>query len=471
MTKFTIMSKVISCLLISIAFAIVVVDGRVIEQDFNSSAAAFKGNGAGVPVYVMLPLNTINNDGTLHDQQTLATNLKTLADANVFGVLIDVWFGVVEAQAEKQYNFKAYLQLADMCKTAGLKLQTVMSFHECGGNVGDACDIPLPPWVLQTQNIWYKDQQGNEDHEYISLFADHVGIFPSGRTPHQVYTDYIDAFVTTFKKYLGDTILEIQVGLGPAGEMRYPSYPLSRWTYCGVGQFQCFDTHALASFQNFTKSNGHPEWNMPPSNAGGYSDRLGSKTPFFLSGGFDSDYGKTFLSWYFNSLLTHGQEILGATRRTLDSNNFKSVTVATKIAGVHWWYKSDSHPAELTAGYYNANGFNGYDAIAKMCADVGCKIDFTCLEMQDSEQDASCDSGPYELVQQVESASFSNGIGFGGENALPRFDQTAYNTILGQSQNNGKLISDFTYLRLSSALLESDNFNTFKGFVNSMSNL
>ena len=70
------------------------------------------------------------------------------------------------------------------------------------------------------------------------------------------------------------------------------------------------------------------------------------------------------------------------------------------------------HPAELTAGYYNTNGFDGYAAIAKMCAQTGCKIDFTCLEMQDNEQDASCDCGPYELVQQVEHAAFSNGIGF-----------------------------------------------------------
>ena len=37
---------------------------------------------------------------------------------------------------------------------------------------------------------------------------------------------------------------------------------------------------------------------MPPSNAGGYSDRLGPKTPFFQSGGFDSDYGKAFLEGF-----------------------------------------------------------------------------------------------------------------------------------------------------------------------------
>ncbi len=441
------------------------------EMILNNNKKKSSSSNGGVPVYVMLELDTINLDGSLKDVSGLTNNLKTLKSGNVYGVLIDVWFGVVEGDAEKQYNFKGYLQLADICKSIGLKLQTVMSFHQCGGNVGDACDIPLPRWALEADNIWYQDQNGQESKEYISLFADHTAIFPSGRTPHQVYVDYMDAFVSTFNDYFDNTITEIQVGLGPAGEMRYPAYPLSRWTYCGVGAFQCFGTKAIASFQNYTKTIGHPEWNMPPSNAGGYSDRLGPKTPFFQSGGFDSDYGKAFLTWYFQSLLTHGSEILSAARSTLDKNGHKTVTVATKIAGIHWWYKSNSHPAELTAGYYNANGYNAYYEIANMCAKVGCKIDFTCLEMQDDEQDATCDCGPYELVQQVEHAAFQNNIGFGGENALPRFDQTAYNTILNQAHNNGRVINDFTYLRLSAPLLQDNNFNTFKGFVNSMQGL
>lgn len=36
---------------------------------------------------------------------------------------------------------------------------------------------------------------------------------------------------------------EIQVGMGPAGELRYPSYPEGdgRWSFPGIGAFQCFD--------------------------------------------------------------------------------------------------------------------------------------------------------------------------------------------------------------------------------------
>lgn len=33
---------------------------------------------------------------------------------------------------------------------------------------------------------------------------------------------------------------------------------------------------------------------------------------------------------------------------------------AGKIAGIHWWYFSQSHAAEVTAGYYNVYGRDGY---------------------------------------------------------------------------------------------------------------
>ena len=34
-------------------------------------------------------------------------------------------------------------------------------------------------------------------------------------------------------------IIDIEVGLGPAGELRYPSYPESQgWVFPGIGEFQ-----------------------------------------------------------------------------------------------------------------------------------------------------------------------------------------------------------------------------------------
>lgn len=42
------------------------------------------------------------------------------------------------------------------------------------------------------------------------------------------------------KEFFDDgTITEIEVGLGPCGELRYPSYPETQgWVFPGIGEFQ-----------------------------------------------------------------------------------------------------------------------------------------------------------------------------------------------------------------------------------------
>merc|ERR1719487_267833 len=115
-----------------------------------------------------------------------------------------------------------------------MKVKLLASFHQCGGNVGDACNIPIPGFARSESGVWYTDKDGNEDKEYISLFADNV-TFPSGRTPIQMYSDWLKAFASTFADEIGKTISTVQIGMGPAGELRYPAYQLSRWKFCGVG--------------------------------------------------------------------------------------------------------------------------------------------------------------------------------------------------------------------------------------------
>ena len=58
-----------------------------------------------------------------------------------------------------------------------------------------------------------------------------------GRTPVDMYRDFVDAFGDAFDYLFGGVITEITVGLGPAGELRYPSYPEGdgRWRFPGVG--------------------------------------------------------------------------------------------------------------------------------------------------------------------------------------------------------------------------------------------
>lgn len=44
---------------------------------------------------------------------------------------------------------------------------------------------------------------------------------------------------------------EIQVGMGPCGELRYPSYPESNgtWRFPGIGEFQCYDKVTVVSLK------------------------------------------------------------------------------------------------------------------------------------------------------------------------------------------------------------------------------
>jgi hypothetical protein len=55
----------------------------------------------------------------------------------------------------------------------------------------------------------------------------------------QLYADYMKSFRENMADFLdAGVVVDIEVGLGPAGEMRYPSYPQSQgWVFPGVGEF------------------------------------------------------------------------------------------------------------------------------------------------------------------------------------------------------------------------------------------
>ncbi|KAJ5072082.1 hypothetical protein M0811_09726 [Anaeramoeba ignava] len=440
---------------------------------FCFSIYTFGIKSTNVPVYVMLPLDTVNNDGTLNNPTQLATWFQKLKSGNVEGVMTDVWWGIVEKE-EKQYNWSAYQQLLTLVKNAGLKLQCVMSFHQCGINVGDQCYILLPPWVLSVgqsnPDIFYTDMHGHRDQEYLSLSIDNRAVL-NGRTAINVYQDFMTSFKNTFGSDLGSSIVEVQVGLGPSGEMRYPSYQLqdNLWQFPGIGEFQCYDKYMLSDLQNYANENGHSDWgHAGPNNAGTYNS-LPSQTGFFSDNGGDnwsSAYGDFFLTWYTNVLINHGDQILGIAKNIFGSYNMR---IAAKISGVHWWYMTDSHAAELTAGYYDTINHDGYNDIASMFKKHGVVFDFTCLEMSDSSQPSYAKCGPQELVQLTLHDSLNHGVPYSGENALTCYDNDSYGRIESVAREG---ITAFTYLRLSSDLVDNQsNWGNFVNFVNAMHNL
>lgn len=430
-----------------------------------------------VPVFVMLPLDVITGDNVFANESKIEKQLKQLREADVDGVMVDVWWGIVEAKGPKVYDWGAYKSLFELVKRCGLKLQAIMSFHRCGGNVGDSVTIPLPKWILEigesNPDIFYTDQSGNRDTEYLTLGVDNLPLF-GGRTAIEIYTDYMKSFRENMSDLLEAELLsDVEVGLGPAGELRYPSYQENLgWKFPGIGEFQCYDKYLKAEFKEAATLAGHPEWELP-DDGGKYNDKPGDTGFFRPNGSYQNEKGKFFLTWYSNKLLSHGDQILDEANQVFLGCKVK---LAAKVSGIHWWYKDESHATELTSGYYNLNDREGYRPIARILSRHYAILNFTCLEMRNSEQSRAAKCAPADLVQQVLSAGWRENIEVAGENALPRYDKMAYNQMLKNARPNGvngdgqpKLrMSGITYLRLSDKLLQQENFKIFKKFVKKM---
>lgn len=441
-----------------------------VVREYKLDAAHVKGKG--VPVYVMMPLDSVTMGNTVNRRKAMNASLQALKSAGVEGVMMDVWWGLVERDAPGSYNWGGYAELLEMAKKHGLKVQAVMSFHQCGGNVGDSVTIPLPKWVVEEidrdPDLAYTDQWGRRNYEYISLGCDTLPVL-KGRTPVQCYSDFMRAFRDQFKHLLGETIVEIQVGMGPAGELRYPSYPEQNgtWKFPGIGAFQCYDKYMLSSLKAAADSTGKPEWGSTgPTDAGHYNN-WPEDTNFFKkeSGGWNSPYGEFFLTWYSQMLLEHGERILSSATSIFQNSGVK---ISVKVAGIHWHYGTRSHAPELTAGYYNTRFHDGYIPIARMLARHGAIFNFTCIEMRDYEQPQDAQCLPEKLVKQVTLATKEADVPLAGENALPRYDEMAHEQILNASAMNEREMCAFTYLRMNPSLFQPDNWRKFVGFVKKM---
>lgn len=432
-----------------------------------------------VPLFVMLPLEVITRENELAEPEKLEKQLRELRNAGVDGVMVDVWWGIVEAKGPKQYDWSSYIKLFDLVQECGLRIQAIMSFHQCGGNIGDVVCIPIPDWILavgeEDPDVFYTNKSGIRNPEYLSLGVDNLPLF-HGRTAVEMYRDYMKSFREAMSELLeAETIVDIEVGLGPAGELRYPSYPQNQgWRFPGIGEFQCYDKYLKQEFAVSAAKAGHPKWDLP-CDAGKYNDTP-AKTGFFAANGtYLSEKGKFFLTWYSNKLIQHGDQILGEANKAFEECR---VTIAAKVSGIHWWYSDSSHACELTSGYYNVSGRDGYRPIARMISRHHGMLNFTCLEMRNSEQPARGKSAPQQLVQQVKvlSGGWAEKVDVAGENALSRYDRAGYNQILLNVRPNGvnrngapkHKMAGVTYLRLSDELLESMNFRIFKQFVKKM---
>lgn len=465
---------------------------RVPGSHFLLSLLRRQHRRAGVPVFIMLPLDVATPTPSML-LPSFESSLTHLARIGATGVMADVWWGICEP-SPGAYSFARYVSLFRLCKEKGLKVQATLSFHACGGNVGDAVNIPLPGWVVATGDelgLWFTDRQGDVNKEYLSFGADHEAVLPgapvksggtvgrggtkteataANRTPVQAYRAFTAAFVEEMRKerLLGTTVTELQVGLGPCGELRYPSYPLGKWEFPGIGEFQCFDRYMLEDMKSAVHERGSDEVKkaeMPPKGAGAYND-WPQDTEFFRKG-YKTEAGRFFLDWYCRRMLRHGDDVLKAVREVVVGQ--EDIALAVKVSGVHWWKFSPSRAAEATSGYVLGPARTAYGEIAKLLKKYDAVFDFTCLEMRSIDQPwlkARC--GPKQLVGEVFELARKVGVKVAGENALERYDEGGYRQVVKAFRRCRAERYGFTLLRLGDTLMEEENLNRLEKFVRDM---
>ncbi|KAL6627103.1 hypothetical protein ACP70R_030829 [Stipagrostis hirtigluma subsp. patula] len=432
----------------------------------------------GAPVYVTLPADAVGPGGRVARRRAMAASLAALAAAGVAGVAVELWWGVVERQGPGEYDWAGYLDLAAMARRCGLRVRAILAFHQCGAGPQDPLWIPLPQWVLEEMDrfpdLSYTDKYQRRSKEYISLGCDILPVL-KGRSPMQAYSDFMRSFRNTFEDYLGAIVTEVQVGMGPGGELRYPSCPTEKLNQPGssseLGEFQCYDKFMQASLSAHAQILGLQEWGSGgPTGTDGLRQNPEDTRFFRADGGcWDTPYGRFFLEWYSRMLLLHGERLCMVADAVFSGTG---VTISGKVAGIHWHYYTCSHPSELTAGYYNTLLRDGYLPIAQMFARYKAALCCAGFDLMDAERTNS-ESSPEGTLQQLVGAAKMCNIPLNGENSATKLDDTSLNQVIRSSRLYSGRASgtsfSFNYVRMSKSLFEFHNWSRFTKFVRQMS--
>ena len=450
---------------------------------FTSALAAGAGKAPLETAAVMAPLE-IRNSTELQAFETLLDQAKAIG---VDTVSVDVWWGKVEKNGDQQFDWSYYDDVFGKIRSRGLKIVPIMSFHQCGGGPGDDCAIPVPGWVwtnfigvgLNEQNLKFESETGKIQADAVAPWAT--------ATPAVLdeYREFMQAFASHFSSIAAD-IDEINVSLGPTGELRYPAYNAADgWHYPDRGNLQAYSGLARTQFRNWALnrfgglSGVSQRWNIPLANpdairppGGHLAPDSGRRAQSFFDDNdhVDTVYGRDFIDWYNNSLVEHGRRVLLAADQSLGGTMDK-IPLGMKIPGVHWQMMAcATRPriAETTAGLVQTSlnlsptpqarpDAYGYKRILEMVSEVrglagrDVILHFTAAEM---DNDPACGDGnsmAEALVFWISEGAQDRGIRHKGENALacvdtPRDDRhwEAIRNVYSNAPYRG-----FTLLRLS----------------------
>jgi hypothetical protein len=432
-------------------------DVPVNVTNINGYKEPFKLNRGDTTIQAMAPLlvgdpNNMNSDDSkaaLADFRRQLTEAKKL---KIDGISMDFWWGMIGKEKGK-FDFSYFHTLTDEVINAGLDVATILSFHQCGGNVGDTENIPLPSWVWKDLadkfgttdlNVGkYKSEQGNYSPEYIQLWADKFAT--------NYYADVMSAYRSSFAQK-APFISEVNVSLGPSGEMRYPSYNSHDvgTGYPTRGALQAYSDLAKEDFRSWAISKyGSVQgvgnaWNIEDLNADNILPPDNAQSFYDHNNHLNTQYGKDLIDWYNGSLVAHGKTVLGTAQGIFGAADspFLGTPVGAKIPGVHWrmgWIDGNKNvtfsdrKAETNAGLIttsqpwtedNAYGYqnilNMFKGLQPLRPGMGSPLipSYTCLELPDGQDGPDAQSLPHTAAARFGQAATRMGLSLKGENAL-----------------------------------------------------
>ncbi|MFC3889140.1 family 14 glycosylhydrolase [Salinispirillum marinum] len=420
--------------------------------------------------------------------------LNEAAGYGLDGISVDVWWGKVEGAGDNQFDWSYYDQKFATILNAGLKIVPIMSFHQCGGNVGDDCNIPIPSWFwsqaananpgISENDLRYYSELGNYSYETVSLWADQYVL--------NQYVEFMAAFEARYA-HLADDIIELNISMGPAGELRYPSYNQHdgydwRAQYPNRGTLQAYGTLAVNDFRDWAEDQYSSlaavnnawgttltQWSQinPPSNV-----------DFFFNNQdhLYTQYGRDFIRWYHESLTGHGTRMINAAMAGFDGA-MNDIELGMKIPGLHWQIGNPSASVrrvpEITAGLIptdvdltspaTGHGYNSIISTTQTGSDQSRNVvlHFTALEMNNQDYDGGslAYSRAQDLVFWVGDAAGALGVDLKGENALAGGVQTdtGWNNI--ENAFTWTSYNGLTVLRVSNVTENTTGRNRYAQFI------
>ncbi|KAJ8429574.1 hypothetical protein Cgig2_023780 [Carnegiea gigantea] len=419
-------------------------------------------------LFVGLPLDVVSEDNEVVNEKAIISGLKALRLLGVEGVELPIWWGIVEKEAVGKYNWSSYLSIVELVQKMGLQVQVSLCFH-----ASQQPKIPLPDWVSligeSDPNIFFADRIGQRYKDCLSLSVDDLPVL-EGKSPMEVYKGFFESFKSSFASFMGSTITDVVIGLGPDGELRYPSCHLAANPEdpIGVGEFQCYDKYMLEQLKQYGESNGNPLWGLGGPHDVPTYDQPPSVDTFFKDqgGSWETPYGVFFLSWYSSQLISHGDRILSLAASVLRDS---SVNIAGKLPLVHTWFKTRSHPSELTAGFYNTATSDGYDEVVKMFAKNACRIVLPGMDLLDDYQRDR--ASPQRLIAQIKETCGKHRVHVSGQNTLVSETSDGFEEMRKNLSKENEVVDSFTYQRMGTNFFAPEHFRFFIAFVQKINQL